>query len=110
MKKLLPLAILFMSCAQDKIEPIYTLDQTTFDKKSIVVADKASITFDLPSSGIYDMVIVDEMSGDIVTRERFKGIEGVNSLYIYTRSINKGSYYLRLMNENKVINTLNIKL
>ena len=110
MKKLLIIAVLFFSCAEERIEPVYNISQTTFDKKSVVVNDRELIAFNLEGEGVYDMVVVDDMSGDIVTRERFNGSKGLNSLYIYTHSINKGSYHLRLMDNDKVIDVLNIKL
>lgn len=110
MKKLILLSVLFISCQTEIVEPTTSLDKTTFDKQSIVVADKTPITFDLSSSGVYDMVIVDEMKNEIVTRERFNGKAGINSLTIYTRALNKGSYLLKIEQNKKTINTLNIKL
>lgn len=110
MKKLILLSVLFISCQDEIIQPAVSLDRTTFDKQSIVVTDKTPITFDLSSSGVYDMVIVDELKNEIITRERFNGTAGVNSLTIYTRALNKGSYLLKIEQNNKTINTLNIKL
>lgn len=110
MKRLLLLSLLFISCAQDKIDIVYNIDKTTFDKKSVVVTDKTPISFELPADGIYNMVIVDELKNETVTRERFTGKTGVNSLTIYTYAVNKGSYLLKIEQNNKTINTLNIKL
>lgn len=110
MKKLILLSVLLISCQNEIIEPVVSLDRTTFEKQSVVVTDKTPITFDLSSDGVYDMVIVDELKNEIVTRERFTGKTGVNSLTIYTYAVNKGSYLLKIEQNNKTINTLNIKL
>lgn len=116
MKKLLTVSLLFLTaaCVKDDIyieTPMVELEQSIFEKGSTVLSDTDLISFELEAEGEYYLTIKDEMTGELMTREIFNGVEGKNSLQIFTKAIPKGSYYLILtdLKENQLQKT-NIKL
>ena len=116
MKRILAFTLLFLTvaCVKDDIyveTPMVELEQSIFEKGSTVLTDTDLISFELSAEGEYYLIIKDEMTGDLMTREVFTGVEGKNTLQIFTKAIPKGSYYLILtdIKENQLQKT-NIKL
>jgi hypothetical protein len=60
-----------------------------------------SIYFDLPSTGVYTLTLIDKESGQVVSRERFTGQSGENIKKIYTNSIQSQYLYLLLEDVTK---------
>jgi hypothetical protein len=116
MKKLISIFLLFLivSCVKDDIyieTPIVELEQSIFEKGSTVLTDTDLISFELEAEGEYYLIIKDEMTNDLMTREVFSGVKGKNTLQIFTKAMPKGSYHLILtdIKENQLQKT-NIKL
>lgn len=102
MKRLLILLVLaLVSCR--KVEPpapvpvvkdIFTVAKST-------VTDGSEIVFNLNSSGVYTLTMIDSISNQVVTRERFTGKTGENKLKIYTKTLPATYLYLILEDGSK---------
>jgi hypothetical protein len=104
MKKLL--FILFVSlvaCRKVEIRPepkpitadIFSVTQST-------VSNGADIVVNLKTAGIYTLTIGDNVTNQVITRERFTGKVGENKLKIYTSSLPVKYLYLLLEDESKL--------
>jgi hypothetical protein len=65
-----------------------------FEVAENTVADKSAITFTLEKEGIYTLTLSD--GNQVVSREKFVGKQGRNSLTLYTRTIQTKYLYLEL--------------
>ncbi len=65
------------------------------------VVNGQSIYFDIPSAGTYYLTLIDKISGNVVSREKFSGQIGENVKKIYTNSLSKGYLYLVLEDVDK---------
>lgn len=72
-----------------------------FSVKQSEVVDGQTIKFNLKSDGIYTLTIGDSTSSQVITRERFTGKVGENTLTLYTKSLPTGFLYLLLEDQNK---------
>jgi hypothetical protein len=72
-----------------------------FGVKESRVVNGQSIYFDLPSTGVYTLTLIDKESGQVVSRERFTGQSGENIKKIYTNSIQSQYLYLLLEDVTK---------
>jgi hypothetical protein len=79
-----------------EIEPIPPPVQKIFNVSESRVIDGQSIYFDLPSSGIYTLTLIDKVTDQVISRERFTGKMGENIKKIYTSSIQSQYLYLVL--------------
>jgi hypothetical protein len=108
------LLILANQCTSETYEPIPDFipeSSSVFQNTSIVLKDTTPIDFNLPETGTYELTLQDEFTGDIVSREKFKGVAGKNKLNVYTKVLPKGSYRLILINPSNIaIQETNIKL
>jgi hypothetical protein len=85
-----------------EIEPIPPpAVEKIFTVKESRVVDGQSIYFDLPSDGVYTLTLIDKESGQVISRERFKGTSGENVKKIYTNSLEKRYLYLLLEDVTK---------
>ena len=86
-----------VSCTEPEL-PTHPLPTTEkiFSAKESSVVDGQDIYFDLPSNGTYTLTLIDKESGQVISRERFKGISGENIKKIYTNSLQKRYLYLLL--------------
>jgi hypothetical protein len=102
MKKILfILVVLFWGCNKVDIPtPIMPVEKIFSVKESRVVNGQ-SIYFDLPSTGVYTLTLIDKESGQVVSRERFTGQSGENIKKIYTNSIQSQYLYLLLEDVTK---------
>lgn len=102
MKKILfVFVILFWGCTKMEIEPTPPPVEKIFNVGESSVTNGQSIHFDLPSSGIYTLTLVDVQTGQVISREKFTGQSGENVKKIYTKSIMSKYLYLILASEDK---------
>lgn len=103
MKKILfVFVILFWGCTKMEIEPIPPPVEKIFSVGESTITDGQSIYFDLPSSGVYTLTLMDIESGQVVSREKFIGQMGENVKKIYTKSIMSKYLYLILASADNV--------
>ena len=93
--------ILLVGCTKPELPtPIMPIEKIFSVKESRVVNGQ-SIYFDLPSTGVYTLTLIDKESGQVVSRERFAGQSGENIKKIYTNSIESQYLYLLLEDVTK---------
>jgi hypothetical protein len=86
-----------VSCAEPELPtPPLPTTEKIFNVKESSVVDGQDIYFDLPSNGVYTLTLIDKESGQVISRERFKGTSGENIKKIYTNSLQKRYLYLLL--------------
>jgi len=85
-----------ISCTKMEIEPTPPPIQKIFSVTESSVTDGQSIHFDLPSTGVYTLTLIDKESDQVISRERFTGKTGENIKKIYTSSIQSQYLYLVL--------------
>jgi hypothetical protein len=102
MKKIILISlILLVGCTKPELPtPIMPIEKIFSVKESRVVNGQ-SIYFDLPSTGVYTLTLIDKESGQVVSRERFTGQSGENIKKIYTNSIQSQYLYLLLEDVTK---------
>lgn len=111
MKKLAPFIfiLLAVACAKDDLieDFIQYSKNNFFDKEGGILTDAAKIEFDLPQDGQYILNLQDEFTGKVVTKELFIGVEGLNTLNVFTKVVPRGNYNLILTDKdgNKVEQT-----
>lgn len=77
-----------MSCRKTQVIPIPSQSNTNiFDVRESSVENGQGINFTLPISGTYTLTMIDTIKNQVVTRERFIGKLGLNTLKIYTKSL-----------------------
>ena len=93
--------ILLVGCTKPELPTPTPPVEKIFSVGESRVVNGQSIFFDLPSAGIYTLTLIDKVSGQVVSRERFNGILGENIKKIYTNSIQSQYLYLLLEDVNK---------
>jgi len=90
--------LMIVACTSDElqIEPVVVKD--TFEAVENTVSDKGAITFTLEKEGIYTLTLLD--GNQVVSREKFVGKQGRNSLTLYTRTLQTKYLYLVLQDSN----------
>jgi len=102
MKKIILISlILLVGCTKPELPTPTPPVEKIFSVGESRVVNGQSIFFDLPSAGIYTLTLIDKVSGQVVSRERFNGILGENIKKIYTNSIQSQYLYLLLEDVNK---------
>ena len=75
------------------------------------VSNGDSINFTLQTSGTYTLTMIDTIQNQVITREKFTGKVGLNTLNIYTKSITQTYLTVVLMdNNNNQINKTKITI
>ena len=97
-KYIIILFLLLYSCQKDYIEDISSTP-LFFDKNTQEVIDDVTIDFILPEDGIHYLLLVD-INGRLLARERFTGVEGINSRKLYVGILEQEEIYLMLYNRN----------
>ena len=100
MKKLLIILLLLSSCRKVEVQPQPPVVQDIFSVTESTVSNGGDIYFDLKSSGIYTLTMLDETQ-NVITRERISGKIGQNKLKIYTSSLPVKYLYLVLEDQSK---------
>lgn len=103
MKKiLLAFIVLLWGCTKPELPaPEIVAKDNIFNVKESNVTNGQSLYFDLPSSGIYFLSLVDKETNQVISREKFVGQVGENSRKIYTNSISSHALYLLLSDSSK---------
>ena len=103
-KILLILVVLLVGCTKMDIEPAPPPDiikSSVFDVKESKVTNGQDIYFTLPSAGVYTLTLIDKVTDQVISRERFNGKMGENIKKIYTSSIQPQYLYLVLEDGSK---------
>ena len=103
MKKILLTVFIFiLGCTKPEIQiPDVIAASDIFSVKESSVTNGQSIHFKLPSSGTYMLTLLDNNTGQVISREKFNGQNGENVKKIYTNSLPKGYLILVLEDNNK---------
>jgi hypothetical protein len=98
MKKILFISlILLIGCTKPELPiPEVTAVDNIFSVTESKVTNGQSIYFDLPSEGVYMLTLIDVITNQTISREKFIGQNGENVKKIYTNSLPKGYLYLVL--------------
>jgi len=97
-KYIVILFLLLYSCQKDYIEDLYTAPMF-FDKSTQEVVGDISFNFALQESGIHYLLLVD-INGKLLAREKFTGVEGLNTKKLYVGLLDQEEVYLMLYNWN----------
>ena len=89
MKKLILITFIFLvSCTKPELAvPELKINKDFFSVSENGVKNGDVINFTLITSGIYTITMIDTTINQVVSRERFNGKIGPNSLKIYTNSL-----------------------
>jgi hypothetical protein len=103
MKRILLTGFIFIiGCTKPEIPlPQVIANTDIFSVKESAVTNGQSIHFKLPSSGTYMLTLLDNNTGQVISREKFNGQNGENVKKIYTNSLPKGYLILVLEDNNK---------
>lgn len=102
MRKLLFISFILLGCSTPELPlPEVLAKDNIFSVSESVAVNAQSIYFDLPSEGTYILSLVSDNSGQVISRERFKGQSGENVKKIYTNTLPKGRLTLVLSDVNK---------
>jgi len=100
MKKLFIILLLLVACKKTDIPtPTPPVVKDIFATSQSTVSNGDNIYFNIksPGTGIYTLTMFDSVTTQVITRERFKGKNGINNLKIYTSSLPIKYLYLVLM-------------
>ena len=93
--------IFIMSCK--KVEVIPTPPEANkefFTSNEVTVKNGQTINFTLSTPGTYTLSMIDTIKNQVVTKERFIGKLGLNSLKIYTNSLPTKYLSVELKDQN----------
>jgi hypothetical protein len=94
--------VFIISCTKMEIEPTPPpTTQNIFTVSESSIKDGQTIYFNLPSDGVYIITYVDVETNQVLSREKFNGKLGENTMRIYTKSIMSKYLYLILTTEDK---------
>jgi hypothetical protein len=93
--------ILLVGCTKPDLPTPVAPNIYVFDVKESSVSNGQLIYFNLPSVGTYTLTLIDKVSGQVISRERFSGQTGENIKKIYTNSIQSQYLYLLLEDVTK---------
>lgn len=100
---ILCLMFFIISCQKDEILPVAPKkpEIDIFTVTESEVSDGEEIMFKLQSDNDYLLKLVDKVSGQVLSKEKIKGIIGANKIKIYTKSLPSKYLYLVLEDGNK---------
>lgn len=105
--------VFIISCKKVLVAPVELKRNSTsfFDNAMNEVSNGDSINFNLSTSGTYTLTMIDTVQNQVVSREKFTGKAGINSLNIYTKSLTQTYLTVVLMdNNNNQINKTKITI
>ena len=101
MKKLVIILLLLVACKKTDIPtpvpPPMAKDIFATPHNTVSNGDYIYFNLKSPGTGTYTLTMFDSVTTQVVTRERFKGKNGINNLRIYTSSLPIKYLYLILM-------------
>ena len=77
-----------------------TTDKEFFTSSENTVKNGDIIKFNLTTAGVYTLTMIDTPQNQVVSRERFTGKVGLNSLKIYTNSLPTKYLSVELKDQN----------
>ena len=93
--------IFIISCKKVDVSPTPSEPSKEFFTSSeVTVKNGQTINFTLSVSGTYTMTMMDTIKNQVVTKERFIGKLGLNSLKIYTNSLPTKYLSVELKDQN----------
>ncbi len=97
-------AILFSGCRKTQAIPTPPINKEFFNSSENNVKNGDIMNFNLTTDGTYTLTMIDTIQNQVVSRERFTGKVGLNSLKIYTNSLPTKylSVELRDQNNNQI--------
>lgn len=101
--KIIILCCLTFIISCKKVEVLPTPPESNkefFTSSEVTVKNGQTINFTLSSSGTYTLSMIDTIKNQVVTRERFIGKSGLNSLKIYTNSLPTKYLSVELKDQN----------
>lgn len=90
-----------MACTKTVNTPVNPVNKDIFSVSQSSVTNGMDIIVNLKTSGVYTLTIGDSTTNQVLTRERFSGKVGENSLKIYTKSLSTKYLYLLLEDQSK---------
>ena len=101
MKRLAIILLLLAACKKTDIPtpvpPPVVKDIFATSQSTVSNGDNIYFNLKSPGTGIYTLTMFDSVTTQVITRERFKGKNGINNLRIYTSSLPVKYLYLILM-------------
>jgi hypothetical protein len=83
-----------IGCTKKPLNDIFLTSESS-------ISDGEEVMFKLASDSVYIIKIVDKSSGQVLSKEKIKGIIGANKIKIYTKSLPAKYLYLVLEDGNK---------
>ena len=105
--------IFMISCTKVLNSPVQVKTNSVdfFANSMNTVSNGDSINFNLQIGGIYTLTMIDTIQNQVVTREKFTGKTGTNTLNIYTKSLTQTYLTVVLVdNNNNQINKTKITI
>jgi hypothetical protein len=100
-KRILLSLVLLVGCTKPDLPvPTPTVDKEFFTSSENTVKNGDIIKFNLTTSGVYTLIMIDTPQNQVVSRERFTGKVGINSLKIYTNSLSTKYLSVELKDQN----------
>jgi hypothetical protein len=102
-----------ISCTKVLNSPVQVKTNSVdfFANSMNTVSNGDSINFNLQIGGIYTLTMIDTIQNQVVTREKFTGKTGTNTLNIYTKSLTQTYLTVVLVdNNNNQINKTKITI
>jgi len=106
-------AVFIISCKKVLVAPVQFKPNSVsfFDNPMNIISNGDSINFNLQTNGLYTLTMIDTIQNQVVSREKFNGKIGLNSLNIYTKTLTQT--YLSVVltdNNNNQINKTKITI
>jgi hypothetical protein len=105
--------IFLVSCTKVLNAPVQVKLNTVdfFATQTNIISNGDSINFNLQTAGVYTLTMIDTIQNQVVTREKFIGKTGLNTLNIYTKSLTQTYFTVVLTdNNNNQINKTKITI
>ena len=93
--------VFMVSCRKpDLPTPVIETNKEFFASSENTVKNGDVINFNLSTAGVYTITMIDTPQNQVVSRERFTGKVGLNSLKIYTNSLPAKYLSVELKDQN----------
>jgi hypothetical protein len=101
-KSIIVLSLFLFSCKKVFVAPVEVKTNSTefFTNPVNDVSNGDPINFSLQKSGYYTLTMIDTVQNQVVTREKFAGKIGSNTLNIYTKTITQTYLSVILTDDN----------
>jgi len=108
-KSLIFILLILFSCQPDElmiVEP-YPQYQMIFEESISKVVDGQEFSFEVLTEGKHELIIADK-NGSVITKESFIPIDGLNTRYLYIKTLPKGELQLSLSDSSNVVKSTSI--